>query len=86
MPHQLGAQLVHAQRRGHHATAGVGQLQAFKQALQTAVFATTAMQGNKHPIRAIADQLLGQIISGINAIGIHTSRQQRVEHGLAGFQ
>ena len=58
LPYQLGAPLVHAQRRGHHAAAGIGDAQQFQRALHRAVFAVTPMQRDKHAIKPFLGQRL----------------------------
>ena len=50
-PQLLGTYLVHADSRRHHAGACVGNLKVLQYALNHAVFATAAMQGNKGGIK-----------------------------------
>ena len=86
LPHLLGAQFVHGQSRGQHAAAGVGNFQAFEQALHAAVFTATAVQHNKGAVDFLAAQVLQQIGAHIDTEGINASGLQGFQHSGAGFQ
>ncbi len=86
LPDLLGAQLVHGQRRGEDAAAGVRNAGTLQQPLHAAVFATAAVQDDKGPVDPLAAQALQQVITGIDTEGIHTRRLQRGEHGSAGLE
>jgi hypothetical protein len=50
LPEQFAAPFVHAQRRGHHATAGIRDAHQFENTLDGAVFAVTPVQRNESAI------------------------------------
>jgi hypothetical protein len=56
VPHHLGAPLVHRQRRGHHAAAGVRDAHQFQRALHGAVLAEAAVQRDEHAVEALGLQ------------------------------
>ena len=86
MPDLFGAQLVHRQRRGQDAAAGVGNAGALEQALHGAIFATAAVQHDKGAVDLLAIQASQEIITHVDAEGIHTTSLQGTEHRVAGLQ
>ena len=86
MPDLFGTQFVHTDRRGHDATAGIGNTQTFKQALQAAILTAAPMQRDKHPVRALTHQLLGQLRTGVDAVSVYANGLQCSQHGSTGFE
>src|SRR5690606_14490180 len=70
----------------HGAAAGIAQLQQLHRALQGAVFAVAAMQGDEHAIEARGRQLAQRMRAGIEQMRIDAGRLQRLVHALAGHQ
>ena len=56
-PHELGAPLVHRERRRHHAAARVGNPQGFERALHGAVFAEAPVERDERARVALAGEL-----------------------------
>ncbi|KAG1313781.1 hypothetical protein G6F62_014038 [Rhizopus arrhizus] len=84
--HALGHGLVHGQRRGHRAAAGVRDAQQFQGALDRAVFAIAAMQGDEHPVEAFSGQLGQAAFARVEQVRVHAGAGQRLLHALAGHQ
>ena len=67
LPQRLGPELVHAQRRGQHTAAGIGDSRQLQGPLQTAVLPSPAVQGNEHQIGVQrlqpGDAALGKVIA-----------------------
>ena len=61
----LGAQLVHADGRTHHAAAGVRQPEEIQRALQRAVFAARAVQRDEHALELAREQLAERLVARI---------------------
>jgi hypothetical protein len=57
-PEQLAAPFVHAQRRGHHAAAGVGNAHQFENTLDGAVFAVAPVQRDESAIEGASSSSL----------------------------
>src|SRR5690606_31309609 len=74
------------QRRSEDAAACVGNAGALEQTLHGAVFATAAVQHDEGTVDLLAVQASQKIIPHIDAEGLHASRLQGAEHGVAGFQ
>ncbi|MNJ64541.1 hypothetical protein D3C77_604990 [compost metagenome] len=86
LPHLLGAQLVHGQRRGQHAAAGVGNAQALQQTLHAAVFTATAVENDEGAVDLLALQAIEQVVTDIDGNHVDTGAGQRIDHGRTGFQ
>src|SRR3989344_36521 len=86
VPDLLGAQLVHGQRRGEDAAAGVGNPQALEQALHAAVFTATAVEDDEGAVDLFVQQTLQQVIADVEAERVHTCTEQRIENGVTRLQ
>ena len=86
VPHLFGAQLVHGQRRSEDAAAGVRNAQAFQQALHAAVFTATTVQDDERTVDFFAGDTGDEVITHVDAEGIHTGALQRAQHGIARLQ
>jgi hypothetical protein len=85
-PHQLGAPLVHADGRRHHATAGIGNPHQLERPLNRTVLAATAMQGDEGALVALLLEDVQVGLGGVEGMGIHTSALQRRQHGTPRHQ
>jgi hypothetical protein len=86
VPHLLGAQLVHRQRRRQDAAAGVGNAGALEQALHAAVFTATAMQNDEGAVDFFGQQAGEEVIAHVDTECIHTGTLQGFKHGIAGLE
>src|SRR5690554_7644374 len=86
MPDLLGTQLVHCQRRSQHTAAGIGNTGTLQQPLDGAIFTAPAMQNDKRTIKSLSCQLLQNICTDIQAMGIHTGVLQCPEYRSTGLQ
>src|SRR6185295_586260 len=86
LPDALGAQLVHRQRRGQHAAAGVWNAEPFEDALHRAVFAEAAVQRDEHALEALLFQGGEVALLWIERVGVDAFRTQRLEHHAAAFE
>ena len=84
MPDELGAPLVHRERRRHHAAAGVGDAEQLERALHRAVLAEAAVQRDEarasKPSRFSSQRSRSRRIEGMR---IDALRAQRREHAVA---
>ncbi len=86
VPHLLGAQLVHGQRRREDAAAGVRDAGALEQALHAAVFTATAVQNNEGAVDLLGLQAGEEIIAHVDTERVHAGTLQRLKHGVAGLE
>ena len=84
LPQHFGTPLVHAQRRGHHAAAGVGNAHQFQRTLNGAVLAVTTMQGNEYAV--ICFQIMEWALGRVESVCIHTTALQRRQHRVAAIE
>ena len=68
------------------ATEDVGQAQQLKRALHGSVFAVAAMQGDEAAGKAFAPQLAQVALCGVERVGIHAARAQRLQNALSRLQ
>ena len=82
-PHALGHDFVDGNAASLHARAGVGQAQQLQRALHGAVFAVAAMQGDEAAGKAFAPQLAQVALCGVERVGVHAARAQRLQNALS---
>src|SRR5471030_1224137 len=86
VPDLFGAQLVHRQCRRQDAAAGVGNAQAFEQALHAAVFTATTVEDDEGAIDFFVQQTLQQVIADVEAKRVHTGALKRFENRVTRLQ
>ncbi len=72
----LGLELVHGERRGEHAAAGVGHAEPFERALHQSVLAAGAVQRDPGALEALAHQALHRPIARIERMRIDAAALQ----------
>ena len=85
-PDELRAPLVHRERGGHDAAAGVRNAERLERALHRAVLAEAAVQRDEHAREAVARQLEQVALGRIERMRVDAALAQRVQHGVAGQQ
>ena len=85
-PDALRAQLVHRQRRGEYAAARIGNAEPFKDALDGAVFAEAAVQGNEDALEALLFERREVLLLRVEGMRIDALRSQRLQHHGAALQ
>ena len=76
-PHELGAPLVHRERGGHDAAAGVGDAQHLERALHRAVLAEAAVQRDEGAREALALQVEELALLRVEGVRVHALLAQR---------
>jgi hypothetical protein len=82
-PDALGHHLVHGDCRGEHARAGVRQTEQLERALDAAVLAMAAVQGDEAADEALALELAELALGGIERMGVDAHAPQRQQHAGA---
>ena len=82
----LGLELVHGQRRGEHARAGVGDAEPFQRALDKPVLAAGSVQGDPGALESRARELLHGPHTGIEGGRVDAAAQECLEHRVAAHQ
>ena len=85
-PHHLGAHLVHRERRGHHAAAGVGDAHQLQRTLHRPVLAVAPVQRDEDALEALALQLEHLALRRIEGVRVHAGGLQRLEDVLPRHQ
>ena len=84
--HALGLELVHGERGGEHARAGIRDAQPFERSLHHPVLAAGTVQRDPGAIEAAAHEFLDRSLARVEALGIHAAALERGKHGVAGEQ
>src|SRR6516165_8523720 len=79
----LGAQLIHADGRAHHAASGVGNAQVLERALERPVLAPRAVERDPDALEARDEQVRERLIARIEGEGLDTARLEGFQHGVA---
>jgi hypothetical protein len=82
----LGTQLVHADRRAHHAAPGEGHAQVLEGPLQRSVLTARTVQRDPDTLEARGEQVGERQGARIERMGVDAAGFERFQHGIAGEQ
>src|SRR5690606_6432517 len=86
LPDQLGPQLVHAQRGGHHAAAGIRQAEGLQKPLHFAILATAPVEHDEGPVILAIYQGRQTLLPGIVRNRVHPLGNQGRQYRGTAFQ